>query len=68
MYSLNNNNLPLLGVGVVVGRVEGTVVEGQGGPGPAETSGYISEDADNMDQSDTTSKYSRLFLCILRAP
>ncbi|KAK9503629.1 hypothetical protein O3M35_010149 [Rhynocoris fuscipes] len=41
-------------VGVVVGRVEGTVVEGQAGPGPAETSGYISEDADNMDQSDTT--------------
>ncbi|XP_014277596.1 mothers against decapentaplegic homolog 3 isoform X1 [Halyomorpha halys] len=43
-------------VGVVVSRVEGTVVETGQGPspgGPVETSGYISEDADNMDQNDS---------------
>lgn len=37
-------------------RVEGTVVESGQGPspgGPVETSGYISEDADNMDQNDS---------------
>ncbi|BES97402.1 mothers against decapentaplegic homolog 2 3 [Nesidiocoris tenuis] len=43
-------------VGVVVSRVEGAVVEGQGGPGTTtETSGYISEDADNMDHNDSSS-------------
>ncbi|CAH1404001.1 unnamed protein product [Nezara viridula] len=45
-------------VGVVVSRVEGTVVESGQGPspgGPVETSGYISEDADNMDQNDSLS-------------
>ncbi|CAB0016974.1 unnamed protein product [Nesidiocoris tenuis] len=42
-------------VGVVVSRVEGAVVEGQGGPGTTtETSGYISEDADNMDHNDSS--------------
>lgn len=51
-----------LGVGVVVSRVEGAVVEGGPGPGPGpvETSGYISEDADNMDQSDSKNSLNEL--------